>query len=194
MNKQSKILVACEESGIVTMAFRSIGFTNVWSCDIEPTSGNHPEWHLQQNVLPLLKESWDMIIAFPPCTHICSSGARWFAEKLVNGKQQEGIDFFIKFTETSCPRVAIENPVGIMSTVFRKPDQIIQPWQFGHGELKTTCLWLKGLPKLQPTNIVSGKEQRIWKLPPSPNRAKIRSRTFVGIGKAMALQWGGVSI
>jgi len=185
------VLIACEESQIVTIAFRNLGI-ETYSCDLEPCTGNHPEWHLQQDVLSLLKESWDMIIAFPPCTHICVSGARWFANKRADGRQQAGINFFMKFTENNCQRVAIENPVGIMSTIWRKPDQIVQPYMFGNGEQKATCLWLKGLPKLIPTNQVTGRKQRIWKLPPSQDRAIIRSRTFAGIGEAMALQWGGL--
>ena len=131
-----------------------------------------------------------MIIAFPPCTHLAVSGARWFKEKRKNGRQQQSINFFMQFVNTKCKRVAIENPVGIMSTVWRKPDQIIQPWMFGHGETKATCLWLKNLPLLKPTNIVDGRNQSIWKMPPSKERAKIRSKTFHGIAKAMAEQWG----
>lgn len=131
-----------------------------------------------------------MIIAFPPCTDLCVSGARWFKEKKENGSQQKAIDFFLLFTNLSCEKVAIENSIGIMSTHYRKPDQIIQPWMFGHGETKGTCLWLKGLPLLVPTNIVSGREQRIHKMGPSENRGKLRSKTFEGIAKAMAEQWG----
>jgi len=130
-----------------------------------------------------------MIIAFPPCTDLAVSGARWFAEKRKDGRQQRSIDFFLQFTKLNCPRVAIENPVGIMSTIYRKPDQIIQPWQFGHGETKATCLWLKGLPPLQPTNIVDGRKPRIWRMPPSADRQRLRSKTYPGIAKAMAEQW-----
>lgn len=130
-----------------------------------------------------------MIIAFPPCTDLAVSGARWFKEKQKDGRQTESIMFFLMFTQLNCEHVAIENPVGIMSTHYRKPDQIIQPWQFGHGETKATCLWLKGLPALKPTNIVTGRNQRIWKMPPGPNRQKDRSKTFPGIAKAMAEQW-----
>ena len=147
-----KILVACEESQAVCKAFRARGH-EAYSCDVLPSSGGHPEWHLPMNVIPLLSRQWDMIIAFPPCTHLASSGARWFAEKRADGRQQQGIDFFMRFINLDCLRVAIENPVGIMSTVYRKPDQIIQPWQFGHPESKATCLWLKGLPKLLPTKV-----------------------------------------
>lgn len=184
-----RVLVACEESQEVCKAFRAHGH-EAYSCDIQECSGGHPEWHLQVDVLEILKMRWDLIIAHPPCTDLSVSGARWFAQKRADGRQQRSIDFFMKFTNLDCPRVAIENPVCIMSTVWRKPDQIIQPWQFGHGETKATCLWLKGLPTLKPTNIVSGREQRVWKMPPSSERAKARSKTFPGIALAMAEQWG----
>ncbi len=195
-----KILVACEESQAVTIELRKLGH-EAYSCDIEPCSGGHPEWHLQQDVVPLLKEKWDMIIAFPPCTHLASSGARWFEQKRRDGRRRQGIDFFMRFTNLQCPKVAIENPIGIMSTYYRKPDQIIQPWMFGHPEKKATCLWLKGLPLLQPTNDVSeimktlpkNKQERLRYLPPSTERAKLRSKTFPGIAKAMAEQWAGIS-
>lgn len=136
-------------------------------------------------------ERWDMILAFPPCTHLAVSGSRYFEQKRKDGRQQAAIEFFMRFANANCEKIAIENPVGIMSTVFRKPDQIINPWQFGHGETKKTCLWLKGLPKLEPTNIVEGREPRIWKMPPSKDRAKLRSKTYPGIAKAIALQWAG---
>ena len=184
-----KVLVACEESQTVCKAFRARGH-EAYSCDIQECSGGHPEWHLKQDVTPLLKESWDMIIAFPPCTDLAVSGARWFAEKRKDGRQQSSIDFFMQFVNADCEQIAIENPIGIMSRLYRKPDQIIQPWQFGHGETKATCLWLKGLPPLKPTNIVDGREQRIWRMPPGPERAKERSKTFQGIAEAMADQWG----
>ena len=183
-----KILVACEESQAVTIEFRKEGH-EAYSCDLLPCS-NHPEWHIQSDVIPLLQQDWDMIIAFPPCTHLAVSGARWFAEKRKDGRQQQGIDFFMLFAKVDCPQVCIENPIGIMSTVWRKPDQIIQPWQFGHGEVKATCLWLKGLPKLQPTNIVNGRESRVWKMSPGKDRARLRSVTYLGVAKAMAEQWG----
>ena len=154
MNKNEPILIACEESGVVTEAFRNRGYVNTWSCDLLPTSGNHPEWHLQQDVVPLLDKAWDMVIAFPPCTHLAVSGARYFAEKRADGRQQEAIDFFMLFANCKAPAVAIENPVGIMSTRWRKPDQIIQPYEYGHPESKKTCLWLKGLPELKPTKIM----------------------------------------
>ena len=185
-----KILVACEESQAVTIELRRLGH-EAYSCDIEPCSGGHPEWHLQVDALELLKMKWDMILAFPPCTHLAVSGARYFEQKREDGRQQAAIDFFMRFANADCPKIAIENPVGIMSTVWKKPDQIIQPWQFGHGETKKTCLWLKGLPTLVPTNIVDGREQRIWKMPPSEDRAKNRAKTFPGIAKAMAEQWAG---
>lgn len=135
---------------------------------------------------------WDMIIAFPPCTHLAVSGARYFEQKRKDGRQQEAIDFFMRFVNADCEYIAIENPIGIMSTNYRKPDQIIQPWMFGHGETKATCLWLKGLPPLKPTDIVDGREQRVWRMPPGPERAKLRSKTYPGIAKAMAEQWGGI--
>ena len=186
-----KILVACEESQAVTIELRRLGH-EAYSCDIKPCSGGHPEWHLQVDALELLKMRWDMILAFPPCTHLAVSGAKYFAEKQADGRQQAAIDFFLRFANADCPKIAIENPVGIMSSAWRKPDQIIQPWQFGHGETKKTCLWLKGLPPLIPTNIVSGREQRIWRMAPSADRAKMRSKTFPGIARAMAEQFAGL--
>jgi len=186
-----KILVACEESQAVTIRLRWNGWHDAYSCDIEPCSGGHPEWHLQQDVTKLLKEKWDMVIAFPPCTDLAVSGARWFKEKQVDGRQQKSIDFFNLFTKLDhIPMVAIENPIGIMSTHYRKPDQIIQPWQYGHGETKAACLWLKGLPLLKPTDIVEGREQKIWRMAPGPRRAKLRSKTYQGIADAMSCQWG----
>lgn len=184
-----KILVACEESQRVCQAFRDKGH-EAYSCDILDTSGSHPEWHIKGDVLLLLNDHWDMILAFPPCTHLAASGARWFEEKRKDGRQQKAIEFFMRFTDLKCTRVAIENPIGIMSTVYRKPDQIIQPWQYGHGEQKSTCLWLKNLPLLKPTNIVAGREQRIWRMPPGPDRSRERSKTYIGIAEAMADQWG----
>lgn len=179
--------MACEYSQIVTKAFRKMGH-DAYSCDILPTEGD-PEWHIQGDVLEQLGDSWDMMIAFPPCTHLAASGARWFKEKITDGRQQAAIDFFMKLANADIPRIAIENPIGIMSTHWRKPDQIIQPWQFGHGETKATCLWLKNLPLLQSTDIVEGRTARIHCMPPGPNRAKERSRTYLGIAKAMADQW-----
>ena len=185
-----KILVACEESQAVTKELRRLGH-EAYSCDLVECSGGHPEWHLQVDALELLKMEWDMILAFPPCTHLAVSGAKYFEEKRRDGRQQAAINFFLRFANADCPKIAIENPVGIMSTHYRKPDQIIQPWQFGHGETKKTCLWLKGLPPLEPTEIVSGREQRVWRMPPGPDRAKLRSKTFPGVAKAMAEQWAG---
>ena len=158
------------------------------SCDLLPTERPGP--HIQGDVLEVLDNGWDMMLAFPPCTHLCVSGARWFAKKRADGRQQQGIDFFMWFTQTTIPCVCIENPVGIMSTVNRKPDQIIQPWQFGHGETKATCIWLNGLPKLTSSNVVLGREARIHRMPPSPNRGKERAKTFQGVADAMADQWG----
>lgn len=185
-----RILVACEESQAVTIEMRRLGH-EAYSCDIQECSGGHPEWHLQQDVVPLLTEKWEMIIAFPPCTDLAVSGARWFPQKQKDGRQQRSIEFFMRFANADCQRVAIENPIGIMSSKYRKPDQIIQPWMFGHGETKATCLWLKGLPKLKPTNIVGGRDQRVWRMAPGPERAKLRSKTYPGIAKAMAEQWAG---
>ena len=191
--KKLKILVACEESQRVCIAFRKLGH-EAYSCDVLPCSGGHPEWHLLQNVTLLLKKKWDLIIAFPPCTDLCVSGAKHFERKRKDGSQQKSIDFFMLFANADCEHIVIENPIGIMSSLWRKPDQIIQPWMFGHGETKATCLWLKGLPKLKPTNIVPGREARVHKMPPSKDRWKERSRTYSGIAKAMAEQWGGYII
>jgi len=183
-----KVMVACEESQTVCKAFRSLGH-EAYSCDLLPCSGGHPEWHIQDDVLKYLDNEWDVMIAHPPCTHLSSSGARWFKEKQKDGRQQKAIDFFLKLWCCDIPKIAIENPIGMMSTVLRKPDQIIQPWMFGHGETKATCLWLKNLPKLKPTDIVEGRKQRIWKIAPSPERGKLRSKTYFGIAKAMSEQW-----
>ena len=179
-----KILVACEFSGIVREAFKKRGH-NVWSCDLLPTE--IPGNHIQGNVLGILDEGWDLMVAFPPCTHLASSGARWFKNKLV--EQELALYFVKRLMMAPIERIAIENPIGIISTRIRKPDQIIQPWMFGHGETKATCLWLKNLPLLKPTNIVDGRETRIHKMPPSINRWKKRSITYQGIAEAMALQW-----
>ena len=184
-----KILVGCEYSGKVREALRVMGH-DAWSCDLLPADDNSP-YHIQGDILEVLDDGWDMLICFPPCTDLAVSGARWFKEKQADGRQQASIDFFMKMVNAPIPRIAIENPIGIMSTQYRKPDQIIQPWQYGHGETKATCLWLKGLPKLEATDIVEGREQRIWKMAPSPDRWKKRSETYSGIAKAMATQWGG---
>lgn len=178
------ILVACEFSGVVRDAFCKRGHTAV-SCDILPSET--PGDHIQDDVLNHLS-GWDMIIAFPPCTHLCVSGARWFKDKV--DEQKSALEFVRAIMNASADKICIENPVGVISTKIRKPDQIIQPWQFGHGETKTTCLWLKNLPKLLPENIVSGRENRIHKMGPSRDRSKERSRTYSGIANAMANQWG----
>ena len=182
-----KIIIACEFSGIVRDAFAARGHHAV-SCDLLPSE--RPGEHYQGDVRDILNDGWDLMIAHPPCTHTAVSGARWFKEKQADGRQQEGIDFFILLADAPIPKKSIEHPISIMSTVYRKPDQIIQPWMFGHGETKATCLWLTGLSKLTPINIVSGREQKIWKMSPGKNRSKDRSRTFQGIADAMAEQWG----
>ena len=180
-----RVLVACEFSGRVRDAFLAKGHDAI-SCDLLPTECTGP--HIQDNVLNILNDKWDLIIAHPPCTHLAVSGSRWFRNK--QREQKEAIQFFMAFTKTKVKKYCIENPVGIISTVWRKPDQYIQPWQFGHGETKKTGLWIKGLSLLKPTNIVSGREPRIHKLPPSKNRGKLRSITYKGIANAMAEQWG----
>jgi hypothetical protein len=182
------LLIACEESQAVTIAFRRQGIEAV-SCDTQECSGGYPEWHIQCDVALLDFNDYSGVIAFPPCTHLAVSGSRYFAEKRADGRQQQAIDFFMLFANIKGIPVAIENPIGIMSSIYRKPDQIIQPWMFGHGETKATCLWLNGLSKLQPTDVVAGREQRIWKLPPSKDRAKLRSKTYQGVADAMAIQW-----
>jgi len=181
-----KILVACEESQVVCKSFRARGH-KAYSCDILPCSGGHPEWHFNADVFDVINDGWDMMIAFPPCTHLCVSGARWFKNKVK--EQGDAIKFFANLAGWSIPKIAVENPIGIMSRLYRKPDQIIQPWQFGHGETKATCLWLTGLPLLKPTNIVPGRVARIHRMAPGPERSKLRSKTFPGIAEAMATQW-----
>ena len=206
------VLVACEESQVVCKAFRELGH-KAYSCDIQECSGGYPEWHIYQDVLPLLNGNckfktmdnteheingkWDLIIAHPPCTHLAVSGARWFKEGVKPMYlQEEAIDFFMKFVNADCDKIAIENPICIMSTKYRKPDQIINPYQFGHLEQKKTSLWLKGLPKLKETNNVYEEmmklpikqRARIWWL--GSNKSKERSKTYEGIAKAMASQWG----
>jgi hypothetical protein len=158
------------------------------SCDLLPTESPGP--HYQGDVRDVLDYPWDLMIAHPPCTDLAVSGARHFDEKRMNGRQQASVSFFMKLAKVNIPRIAIENPVCVMSSLWKKPDQIIQPWMFGHGETKATCLWLKNLPKLQPTNIVEGREPRIHKMPPSAERWKLRSETYEGIAEAMASQWG----
>ena len=179
-----KVLIACEFSGIVREAFKELGH-NAWSCDLLPTEiiGNH----IRGNVLEILKDDWDLMIAHPPCTYLAVSGARWFKNRQI--EQSEALNFVKQLMYCHIPKIALENPISIISSKIRKPDQIIQPWQFGHGETKSTCLWLKNLPLLKSTDIVSGRESRIHKMSPSENRWKERSRTFIGIAKAMAAQW-----
>lgn len=181
-----KILIACEYSGIVRDAFLATGH-DAMSCDILPTEKAGP--HYQGDVRDILANGWDLMIAHPPCTHLAVSGARWFKDKLP--EQAEALEFVRMLMEAPIPKICIENPISIISSRIREPDQIIQPWMFGHGETKATCLWLKGLPKLIPTDIVSGREARIHKMPPSPDRWKERSRTYKGIAEAMGSQWGG---
>lgn len=180
-----KILVGCEYSGAVRRAFAAKGH-DVWSCDLLPSEDNSPN-HIMGDIVPLLTQGWDMLICFPPCTHLCVSGARWFKDK--QKEQAESLDFVRLLLNAPIHRIALENPVGIISTRIRKPDQIIQPWMFGHGETKATCLWLKNLPKLVPTNIVEGREARIHNMAPSPTRWKERSRTYSGIALGMSEQW-----
>lgn len=212
MSKRMNVLVACEESQAVTIQLRKRGH-RAFSCDLMECSGGHPEWHIrwdatallngdcnvltQDGILHSINGKLDMIIAHPPCTDLASSGARHFKAKREDGRQQASIDFFMRFTKADCERVAIENPIGIMSTVYRKPDQIIQPWQFGHPETKATCLWLRGLSKLVPTNDVKEKmnnlpkqeKHRIWYM--GSGHAKERSVTYPGVACAMAEQWAG---
>jgi site-specific DNA-cytosine methylase len=184
-----KVLVACEFSGRVRDAFTALGH-DAMSCDLLDTES--PGKHFKGDVLETLNQHWDLVIAFPPCTDLCVSGARWFEKKRQDGSQQRSIDFFMQFVHCNAKRVAIENPVGIMSTKYRKPDQVLQPWMFGHGETKATCLWLRNLPPLVPTDIVGGREQKVWKMGPSPERAKMRSLTYTGIAAAMASQWSNL--
>jgi hypothetical protein len=179
-----RVLVACEFSGRVRDAFAASGW-DAWSADMLPSEG--PGNHYQGDVREILDGGWDMMIAHPPCTHLAVSGARWFVNK--REEQAAALDFVRTLMAAPIPHIAIENPISIISSLIRKPDQIIQPWQYGHGETKATCLWLKNLPKLQPTNIVAGREARIHREPPGPERWKNRSRTLTGIAAAMASQW-----
>lgn len=187
-----KVLVACEYSGTVRDAF-IMGGHDAMSCDLLPTDTPGP--HYQGDVFDVIDYPWDLMIAHPPCTHLSVSGSRHFAAKKLDGRQQAGASFFMRLIRQSVhiPMTAIENPVCIMSSLYRKPDQIIHPWQFGHGETKATSLWLKGLPLLQPTNIVEGRENRIHRMPPSPARWKERSKTFSGVAEAMATQYGSLT-
>ncbi|KKK74426.1 hypothetical protein LCGC14_2883870 [marine sediment metagenome] len=180
------VLVAFEFSGIVREAFRKRGH-NAWSLDLLPTEDGSP-FHYQMDITGRVSSSdWDLMIAFPPCTHLAISGARWFRGK--ERKQAMALEFVRGLMGADVERIAIENPIGVISTKIRKPDQIIQPWQFGHGEVKATCLWLKGLPLLRPTNIVDGREPRVHYEAPGPDRRKNRSRTLQGIADAMSTQW-----
>jgi hypothetical protein len=202
-----KILVACEESQAVTKELRKLGH-EAFSCDILPCSGGYPGWHIQEDVMKVMHRGWDMMVAFPPCTHLSVSGAKHFKIKIADGRQQEGVDFFMALVNAPIPKIAIENPIGVMSTKYRKPNQIIQPWQFGDEAQKSTCLWLKNLPELLPTKIVGKGEFTEWiskkgvkKRQPkwyyealrnaksNEERGMIRSKTFPGIAKAMATQW-----
>ena len=184
-----RILVACEYSATVRDAFRARGF-DAWSCDLLPTEGD-PRWHIQGDaIITAYHRPWDLMICHPPCTDLAVSGARHFAAKIADGRQDRAISFVWQLMDAPIKHIALENPVSIISSRIRKPDQIIQPWQFGHGETKATCLWLTNLPKLVPTDVVEGRADRIHKMPPGPNRWKERSRTYFGIAAAMAEQWG----
>lgn len=185
LRRRLRVLVACEFSGIVRDAFLAVGCEAV-SCDLIETERTGP--HIVGDVRDILNDGFDLLIAHPPCTHLAVSGARWFQFK--SREQAEALGFVRCLLDANVPRICLENPVSVISTHIRKPDQIIQPWQFGHPEVKTTCLWLKGLPKLRPTNPVEGRYQRVWKLSPSPDRWKARSRTYTGVAAAMAAQWG----
>lgn len=185
-----RVLVACEYSGIVRDAFIRHGHDAV-SCDILPTESHGP--HFQGDVREVLAKQWDMIIAHPPCTRLTLAGVRWLHERNLWAELDEACNFFRLFLDHPCPRIAIENPLPhryAVDRIGRKHDQRVQPWQFGHGESKGICLWLKGLPPLTPTNIVDGREAKVHRCPPGPERAKIRSRFFEGVADAMAKQWG----
>jgi len=194
-----RVLVACEFSGTVRDAFRARGHYAM-SCDLLPSETSDDDYengvhyeddvHYQGDVRDILNCGWDLMIAHPPCTHLAVSGARWFKDKVQ--EQDEALDFVRLLLDAPIPRIALENPISVISSRIRKPDQIIQPWQFGHGETKATCLWLKGLPKLVPTEIVDGREARVHRLPPGPDRWKLRSITYPGIARAMAEQWGSL--
>ena len=202
-----RILVGCEESQAVTIELRKLGH-EAFSCDVMDSSGGYPQWHIQGDLLKELHKGWDMLIAFPPCTHLAVSGARHFEQKIKDGRQQQGIDFFMEMINAPIDKICVENPIGIMSTKYRKPSQIIQPWMFGDKAQKSTCLWLKNLPLLVPTNIVEKgefiefvskkgvkKRQPKWYFDALKNsknaleRSKLRSKTFKGIAKAMATQF-----
>lgn len=180
-----RVLIACEFSGIVRDAFRALGH-DAWSCDLLPTERPGP--HVEGDVLDILGAGWALMICHPPCTYLASSGARWWAGRRV--EQEAAIAFCLQLLSAPIPRIALENPIGRLSTAHRRPDQIIQPWQFGHGETKATCLWLKGLSALTPTRIAPGREPRIHTMPQSKARSHLRSITYPGIAAAMATQWG----
>lgn len=183
-----KILVACEYSGTVRDAFIAAGH-DAMSCDLLPTDVPGP--HYQGDVRDIINDGWDLMVAHPPCTYLSVSGMHWTTRGLRDPKLTEDALDFVKFLmDAPIPRIAIENPVSVISSRIRKPDQIIQPWMFGHGETKATCLWLKGLQKLAPTDVVDGRENKVWRMPPSPDRWKLRSKTFNGIAAAMSAQWG----
>lgn len=188
-----RVLIACESSGKVREAFRRRGF-DAWSCDLLPADDNSPH-HFRQDVAPLLCEPWDLVIAHPPCTRLTNSGVRWLHERNLWGELDAAVDFFKLCLGANSPRIAVENPIQhkhARERIGAPYTQVIQPWQFGHGETKATCLWLKGLPRLEPTDIVEGREARIHRMPPGPERWKKRSETFDGIAEAMANQWGAV--
>jgi hypothetical protein len=182
-----KVLVACEYSGRVRDAFLARGH-DAMSCDLLPTDTPGP--HYEGDVRDVLDYPWDLMVAHPPCTDLSVSGARWHEAKRRNGSQQASVSFVMSLAKADIPRIAIENPVSILSSLWRKPDQIIQPWQYGHGETKATCLWLKNLPPLEPTDVVEGREARVHRMAPGPDRWKLRSETYAGIAQAMAEQWG----
>lgn len=214
--EKMRVLIACEESQAVCIAFRERGH-EAYSCDLQDCSGGHPEWHIKRDVSEVINEGWDMMIAFPPCTHLANAGGAWFEQKRKDGRQQSGIDFFLSMIDAPIKRIAVENPVGIMSNIYRKPDQIVQPFYFGDNKRKATCLWLKNLPRLvwakqddlflksnyvlpeEPTNYIIRKgpcqtgtiRKMYWQdYVPKKDRSKIKSKTFPGIAKAMADQWG----
>lgn len=180
-----RVLVACEFSGIVRDAFAARGH-DAWSCDL--LESERPGQHVRGDVLGVLGDGWDLMIAHPPCTHLAVSGARWFKDK--KREQEEALEFVRALLQAPVPRIALENPVSVISSRIRRPDQVIQPWQFGHGETKATCLWLKGLLRLEPTRVVVGRQAVVHRMPPGPDRWKNRSRTYPGIAEAMAEQWG----
>jgi site-specific DNA-cytosine methylase len=181
----AKIMVACEFTGRVRDAFIQRGHDAI-SCDLIPTESPGP--HIEGDIRDIDLTQFDLMVAHPPCTHLAVSGARWFKDKV--SEQAEALEFVRYLLDAPVPRIALENPISIISSCIRKPNQIVQPWMFGHGETKATCLWLKNLPLLTPTDVVDGREQRVWKLPPTADRWKLRSATFAGIADAMAAQWG----